>query len=124
MNSYIARVVLHRTDGSDDYADLHAEMLKIGFRRDIEDQEKVKYRLPSGTYHYDVARPVSGVQHRSIDAVYNSVKAAIEKVMEDETLYIRQANRPPSILISQADETTWSGLAPLPTPKILPRRKS
>ncbi|MFD2788061.1 hypothetical protein [Hymenobacter rubripertinctus] len=118
MPTYFARVVLHRTDSSDDYTDLHTEMDVIGFKRSIIGSNKKSYRLPSGMYYFDSSR--SGDLYTTANAAHDAAATAVAKVMRDEKLYVKNANKPPTILVITVDESVWTGLNPEPI-KLAPR---
>jgi hypothetical protein len=111
MPNYLARVVLHRTDGSDDYTDLHTEMDNRGFSQRLSNYDprfpSSTVQLPGGTYFFDAARPMNRAKNYSLDEAYKAVQAAISTVMLDEKQYIKDYNNPPTLLVFQVDAGRW-----------------
>jgi hypothetical protein len=99
---FIVRVVLHRTDGSDDYTDLHAEMRKRGFSRTIDSDDGKTYRLPPAEYFIE--------SPATTDRIKELAEEAVDAVMADEETYIQRANKQPTILVTSSAHITWSGL--------------
>jgi hypothetical protein len=112
--SYTARVVLHRTDGSDDYTDLHVLLEQQGFKRIITADDDKQYKLPAGTYFFDATAPLNTYQGYTLEKAYQAVEMAVAEVMRDERRYIQDANTPPSIFVVQSDVAIWSGLKAVP----------
>lgn len=124
MPTFIARVVLHRTDGSDDYTDFHAEMKAIDFEQTIHGhylatKEKTHRKLPGGTYVFDHERPGNQQSKLTLQEHFDKIKAAVQKVMADEKTYIKRANNPPSIFLVEAASggLEWAGLKDAPVEK-------
>lgn len=121
MPAYFARIVLHHTDSSDDYTDLHTEMAAIGFGQTIfGETNKRMYKLPSGMYYFDSSR--NGDRYSTISAAHIAAAAAVAKVMQDEKSYVKNANQPPTVLIIATSQSMWAGLNLEPI-KLVPRPK-
>ena len=100
---FIARVVLHHTDSSDDYTDLHAEMETRGFSRTISNNSQARYRLPPGEYFFESTLYTT-------NQVADLARAAVAAVMTDENIKVKAANKTPSVLVTSSNDISWSGL--------------
>jgi hypothetical protein len=116
-------------DGTDDYPELHAEMEKIGFVRTIKDTggpgiagTNEVYKLPGGLYFFDKKEAVNTFRnYASAAEAYNAIAKAVGKVVADDKIYVQDVNDPPSVLVTNADDITWSGFKKKPTLKLKPR---
>lgn len=111
MPDYLARIVLHRIDDSDDYTELHDEMEKIGFRKTAINYDPRfahnAIKMPPGTYLFDSKLPVNTHRCSTLDDAYDAVNKAVNNVTADETVYIRRANNPPTVLVAQIAGARW-----------------
>jgi hypothetical protein len=113
MHNYLARVVLHRlntkgNDSSEDYQDFHALMKAIGFENFITGVDKKTYILPGGMYYLD--GNAASAKAYTLESVYAAVYAVVTEVVKDETKYIRDANNPHSVFVTQTGNSQWEGL--------------
>lgn len=116
---YIARVVLHRVDGSEDYEDFHEVMEGKGFLRTIngisDAKIKVVNSLPGGMYYFD-SNIHSDKAFPNLIAAYDSVKDAVAQVMKKAERYVQDSNTPPSVFVIETTYSRWTGLKPAPKP--------
>ena len=107
MDSYIVRVVLHHTDSSNDYTDLHAEMAKQEFKQTItgkDDNGKEEVcDLPGGMYSLLE-------NNTTVKEVHARASKAVAEVMKDEKASVKAANKPASVFVAQTTALRWTGL--------------
>ncbi|RZJ94737.1 MAG: hypothetical protein EOO60_02365 [Hymenobacter sp.] len=112
MPNYLARVVMHRIDDSDDYIELHAEMQSIGFNQYVSNRDPrfnpVTVKMPPGTYFFDDSIPRNKDKFALVDEAYDAVLKVVDKVVEDKTKYIHDANHPPSVLVIEVAAARWN----------------
>ena len=115
---FLARVVLHRVDGSDDYTELHGEMDDLGFSQYITGSKtssgsEEEHKLPNGLYYHDSQYVLNPFIKHTLQEAYNSINAIVKDIVaKNSAMY--QANKPPTVFVIETDTALWNGLNPAP----------
>lgn len=114
--SFLARIVLHYTEDSNEYAQFRTLMNGLGFLKSIHRPNEYgvnrHYSLPGGTFFFDATHPLNQFKgFITLEECYTHINSAVESLMRGKGSKEKAANTPASVFVATTgNNLKFSGL--------------